>query len=160
MFYVRVLSGYEERRIRSYRLQLQQRLQKAQERKEALKQVPEQIILSEVRRMVEDMQALNKKLEETEAAIEDYFKPIDKQADIIVKMQLEGEERKMKDMMSAMQQQALLEKAEAEKTAHAMQQRALLEKAEAEKTAHVQNTDINRQTEEKQPAKPSHAELR
>lgn len=26
MFYVRVLSGYEERRIRSYRLQLQQRL--------------------------------------------------------------------------------------------------------------------------------------
>lgn len=160
MFYVRVLSGYEERRIRSYRLQLQQRLQKAQERKEALKQVPEQIILSEVRRMVEDMQALNKKLEETEAAIEDYFKPIDKQADIIMKMQLEGEERKMKDMMSAMQQQALLEKAEAEKTAHAMQQRALLEKAEAEKTAHVQNTDINRQTEEKQPAKPSHAELR
>lgn len=160
MFYVRVLSGYEERRIRSYRLQLQQRLQKAQERKEALKQVPEQIILSEVRRMVEDMQALNKKLEETEAAIEDYFKPIDKQADIIMKMQLEGEERKMKDMMSAMQQQALLEKAEAEKTAHAMQQRALLEKAEAEKTAHVQNTDINQQTEEKQPAKPSHAELR
>ncbi|CAH2075683.1 unnamed protein product, partial [Thlaspi arvense] len=27
MFYVRVLSGYEERRIRSYRLQLQRRLQ-------------------------------------------------------------------------------------------------------------------------------------
>lgn len=142
MFYVRVLSGYEERRIRSYRLQIEQRLQKAQERKEALKQVPEQIILSEVRRMVEDMQALNKKLEETEAAIEDYFKPIDKQADIIMKMQLEGEERKMKGMMSAMQQQALLEK------------------AEAEKTAHGQNTDINEQTEEKQPAKPSHAELR
>ncbi|XP_027111112.1 uncharacterized protein LOC113762171 [Coffea eugenioides] len=142
MFYVRVLSGYEERRIRSYRLQLQQRLQKAQERKEALKQVPEQIILSEVKRMVEDMQALNKKLEETEAAIEDYFKPIDKQADIIMKMQLEGEERKMKDMMRAMQQQALLEK------------------AEAEKTAPGQTTDINQQTEEKQPAKPSHAELR
>lgn len=27
MFYVRVLSGYEERRIRSYRLELQRRLQ-------------------------------------------------------------------------------------------------------------------------------------
>mgnify|MGYP004705695391 CR=1 FL=1 len=77
-----------------------------------------------------------------EAAIEDYFKPIDKQADIIMKMQLEGEERKMKDMMRAMQQQALLEK------------------AEAEKTAPGQTTDINQQTEEKQPAKPSHAELR
>ncbi|KAG8379570.1 hypothetical protein BUALT_Bualt07G0102700 [Buddleja alternifolia] len=65
MFYVRVLSGYEEHRIRSYRIQLQQRLQQAQERKAALKKVPEQIIISEVRRMVEDMQSLNKKLEET-----------------------------------------------------------------------------------------------
>jgi len=27
MFYVRVLSGYEERRIRSYRLQLEKRIQ-------------------------------------------------------------------------------------------------------------------------------------
>lgn len=88
MFFIRVLSGYEERRIQSYRLQLQERLQKAQERKKALKKVPEQIILSEVRRMVEDMQALNKKLEETEAAIEEFFKPIDKEANVIMKMQL------------------------------------------------------------------------
>ncbi|KAK4414067.1 hypothetical protein Salat_2819500 [Sesamum alatum] len=115
MFYVRVLSGYEERRIRSYRLQLQQRLQQAQQRKAALKQVPEQIILSEVRRMVEDMKSMNKKLEETEAAIEEYFKPIDKEAEIIMKMQLEGEEKTMREMMTAMQRQALLEKAEAEK---------------------------------------------
>ncbi|KAL0429677.1 UNVERIFIED_CONTAM: hypothetical protein Sradi_0593700 [Sesamum radiatum] len=118
MFYVRVLSGYEERRIRSYRLQLQQRLQQAQQKKAALKQVPEQIILSEVRRMVEDMQSLNKKLEETEAAIEEYFKPIDKEAEIIMKMQLEGEEKTMREMMTAMQRQALLEKAEAEKIAN------------------------------------------
>ncbi|KAL7099449.1 hypothetical protein ACP275_09G085200 [Erythranthe tilingii] len=117
MFYVRVLSGYEERRIRSYRLQLQQRLQQAQEKKAALKQVPEQIIISEVRRMVEEMQSLNKKLEDTEAAIEEYFKPVDKEAEFIMKMQLEGEEKTMKDMMKAMQTQALLEKAEAEKTA-------------------------------------------
>ncbi|KAI3455154.1 hypothetical protein Pfo_011817 [Paulownia fortunei] len=115
MFYVRVLSGYEEYRIRSYRLQLQQRLQQAQEKKAALKKVPEQIILSEVRRMVEDMQSLNKKLEETEAAIEEYFKPIDKEAEFIMKMQLEGEEKTMREMMKAMQTQALLEKAEAEK---------------------------------------------
>nr|XP_009788428.1 PREDICTED: uncharacterized protein LOC104236240 isoform X2 [Nicotiana sylvestris] len=65
MFYIRVLSGYEERRIRSYRLQLQQRLQQAEERKAAVRKIPEQIILSEVKRMVEEMQALNKKLEDT-----------------------------------------------------------------------------------------------
>uniref|UniRef100_A0A3Q7HRX6 Uncharacterized protein n=1 Tax=Solanum lycopersicum TaxID=4081 RepID=A0A3Q7HRX6_SOLLC len=65
MFYIRVLSGYEERKIRSYRLQLQQRLQQAEERKAAVRKIPEQMILSEVRRMVEEMQALNKKLEDT-----------------------------------------------------------------------------------------------
>lgn len=37
----------------------------AQERKAALRKVPEQAILAEVRRMVEEMQNLNKKLEET-----------------------------------------------------------------------------------------------
>ncbi|CAI9771594.1 unnamed protein product [Fraxinus pennsylvanica] len=116
MFYVRVLSGYEERRIRSYRLQLQQRLQQAQERKTEIRKVPEQIILSEVRRMVEEMKALNKKLDETEAAIEEYFKPIDKEAEMIMKVQLEGEEKSMKEMMKAMQKQASFEAAEAEKT--------------------------------------------
>ncbi|KAJ7952583.1 IIIB transcription factor [Quillaja saponaria] len=115
LFYVRVLSGYEERRIRSFRLQIENRIQEAQARKAALRKVPEQVIISEVRRMVEEMQALNKKLEETETAIEEYFKPIDKEADIIMKMQLEGEEKTMREMMKAMQQQALLEKAEAEK---------------------------------------------
>ncbi|KAL8497379.1 hypothetical protein ACS0TY_020898 [Phlomoides rotata] len=114
MFYVRVLSGYEERRIRSYRIQLQQRLQQAQARKAALNKVPEQLIISEVRKMVEEMQALNKKLEETEAAIEDYFKPIDNQAEMIMKAQLDGEEKRMREMMATMQRQALLEKAEAD----------------------------------------------
>lgn len=116
MFYVRVLSGYEERRIRSYRLQLQQRLQKAEEKKVALRKVPEQIILSEVRQMVRDMQSMNKKLEETEAAIEEYFKPIDKDAEILMKTQLEGEEKTMREMMKAMQSRALLEQAEVDKT--------------------------------------------
>ncbi|KAG6420760.1 hypothetical protein SASPL_117298 [Salvia splendens] len=68
MFYARVLSGYEERRIISYRLQLQKRLQQAEVRKAALNKVPEQIILSEVRKMVLEMQSLNKKLEDTRAA--------------------------------------------------------------------------------------------
>ncbi|KAH6806739.1 transcription factor IIIB [Perilla frutescens var. frutescens] len=118
MFYAKVLSGYEERRIRSYRLQLQQRLQQAEARKAALNKVPEQIILSEVGKMVQDMQAMNKKLEETEMAIEEYFKPIDKEAELIMKEQLKGEEKSMREMMAIMQRQALLEKAEAEALAN------------------------------------------
>ncbi|XWS49667.1 hypothetical protein CRYUN_Cryun12cG0022800 [Craigia yunnanensis] len=121
LFYVRVLSGYEERRIRNYRLQIEKRLQQAQERKAALRKIPEQTVLSEVRRMVEDMQALNKKLEETEAAIDEYFKPIDKEAEMIMKIQLEGEEKTMKEMVATMQKQALLEKAETEKIANTHQ---------------------------------------
>lgn len=37
----------------------------AQERKEAIVKVPEKIILSELRKMVDNMQAMNKRLEET-----------------------------------------------------------------------------------------------
>ncbi|KAF9613653.1 hypothetical protein IFM89_009541 [Coptis chinensis] len=145
IFYARVLSG------------------QAQERKAALRKIPEQTILTEVRRMVEEMQTLNKKLEETfltlqrskpqvsgtltmvrlwrshegnasgtskylsrclgtptEAAIEDYFKPIDKEAAIMMDVQLKGEEKNMKEMVQVMQQQALLEKAELDKTAEAL----------------------------------------
>lgn len=138
MFYARVLSGYEERRIRSYRLQLQQRLEQAQVRKAALNRVPEQIILSEMRKMVQDMQAMNKKLEETEAAIEEYFKPIDKEAEMIMKAQLEGEEKSMREMMATMQRQALLEREEAE--------------AEAAR-ANLQNAETDRHVE-----KPEHVE--
>lgn len=52
-----------------------------------------------------------------EAAIEDYFKPIDKEAETLMKMQLEGEEKTMRDMVKAMQQQALFENTESNKTA-------------------------------------------
>ncbi|XP_042507155.1 uncharacterized protein LOC122083419 [Macadamia integrifolia] len=65
--------------------------------------------------MVEEMKALNQKLEGPEAAIEDYFMPIDKQAEIIMSTQLEGEEKRMREMMKAMHEQALLVKDEAEK---------------------------------------------
>lgn len=117
LFYVRVLSGYEERRIRNYRLALEKRIQQAEQQKAALRKAPEQLILSEVRRMVEEMQALNKTLEETEAAIEDMLKPLDKQAETLMNMQLEGEEKTMEAMMAASEEQALLELAEAEKLA-------------------------------------------
>ena len=46
-----------------------------------------------------------------EVAINEYFKPIDKEAEIIMKMQLEKEEKTV-EMMKKMHQQALLEKAE------------------------------------------------
>ncbi|KAL2333747.1 hypothetical protein Fmac_014960 [Flemingia macrophylla] len=165
LFYVRVLSGYEERRIRSYRLQLEQRVQQVQARRAAINKVPEQVILSEVRRMVEEMQALNKKLEETESAIEEYFKPLDKEAEIIMKMQLQGEERTSEMMMKTLEKQALLQQVEAEKNAgmhrvdnsetnlnefelmeeektlkemlKEMQKQVLLEKADAENSVNV-----------------------
>lgn len=117
MFYIRVLSGYEERRIRNYRMQLEQRVREAQARKAAINKVPEQIILTEVRRMVEEMQALNKKLEETEVAIEEYFKPLDKEAEILMTMQLQGEEKTSEMMMKALQEQAMRQQVEAEKSA-------------------------------------------
>ena len=56
-----------------------------------------------------------------EASIEEYFKPIDKEAEMIMKIQLEGEEKTMKEMVATMQKQALLEKAEAEKIANTHQ---------------------------------------
>ncbi|KAG6410652.1 hypothetical protein SASPL_128717 [Salvia splendens] len=141
MFYARVLSGYEERRIRSYRLLLQKRLQEAELRKAALNKVPEQIILSEVRKMVQEMQSLNKKLEDTEAAIEDYFKPIDKEAEMIMKAQLEGEEKTMREMVATMQRQALLEKAEAEADAD----------AQAQALANSKNAKADQEVEEAEP---------
>ncbi|KAI3681750.1 hypothetical protein L6452_36554 [Arctium lappa] len=106
MFYVRVLSGYEERRIRSHRLQLEKRIIEAERRKAEIRKIPEQLILSEVRQMVEEMQAVNKQLEDTEIAINEYFKPVDKQAEMIVDMQLQEEEKTMKQMMQAMKVQA------------------------------------------------------
>ncbi|XP_038987005.1 uncharacterized protein LOC103703207 [Phoenix dactylifera] len=81
-----------------------------QARKQELRRIPEQAILSEVRCMVEQMQALNRQLEETEAAIEEYFKPIDKNAEIIMDMQLEKEEKQMKEMLKAMNEQAMLQR--------------------------------------------------
>ncbi|XP_078174565.1 transcription factor IIIB isoform X2 [Carex rostrata] len=104
-FVIKVITGYEERRIRSYRLKLQEKIQTAQARKEELSKLPEQVILSEVRRMVEEMQGLNQLLNETEAKIEEYFKPIDEAADRIMDMQMEKEEREM-ELMKVMKDQA------------------------------------------------------
>ncbi|ERN14250.1 hypothetical protein AMTR_s00033p00146160 [Amborella trichopoda] len=150
MFVVRVLTGYEERRLRAYNMQLRKRLQLAQERKEALRRMPEQSILTEVRRMVEEMQNVNRKLDETEAAIEEYFKPIDKQADLLMNKQLEGEERNMKEMVKIMQERVLQEAAEAERRANAeMTEEATIidvkqqiKETESKPTAAIRASDI------------------
>jgi len=109
MFYIRVLSGYEERRIRSFRLQLEHRLQTAQQKKEAIKKIPEQVVLSEVRRMVDEMQNLNKRLEEMENEVNEYFKPIDKEVGAVMNMQMDKEKARMELM-----KRVLLERANAQ----------------------------------------------
>ena len=53
-----------------------------------------------------------------EAAINEHLKPVDKQAEMIVEMQLKEEEKTMKQMMQAMKEQALLNKEEAERNAN------------------------------------------
>ncbi|KAJ6672741.1 hypothetical protein OIU85_014021 [Salix viminalis] len=69
------------------------------------------------------------------------FKPINKQAEIIMKTQLEGEENSMKDMMKAMQTRALLEKLEAERKAN-------VNGADAETKANVNDADANQINQE------------
>lgn len=77
-----------------------------------------------------------------EATFDDYLKPINKQAEIIMKTQLEGEENSMKDMMKA------------------MQTRALLEKYEAERKANVNDADANQSNKETEPTTKQHAQIR
>ncbi|KAI3948901.1 hypothetical protein MKX01_022315 [Papaver californicum] len=67
VFFVRVISGYEERSIRTFRLKLQNQNSR------------------------------------------DFLKPTDNQAELIMNMQLAGEESRMKAMKKAMQEQALME---------------------------------------------------
>lgn len=77
-----------------------------------------------------------------EATFDDYLKPINKQAEIIMKTQLEGEENSMKDMMKA------------------MQTRALLEKYEAERKANANDADANQSNQETEPTTKQHAQIR
>ncbi|KAM0873344.1 hypothetical protein ACQ4PT_038141 [Festuca glaucescens] len=116
-FVVRVMSGYEQRRIRSYRLQLQQRLEQAQARKEEVRKQPEQVILSEVRQVVQQMQALKQHFEEAETAIEKIFNPIDKNAQMITNMQMEKEEAQAKEMAKVMRDQIKMQRELAMRTA-------------------------------------------
>ncbi|RLM73668.1 uncharacterized protein C2845_PM15G08530 [Panicum miliaceum] len=131
-FIVRVISGYEERRIRSYRLQLQKRLEMlcwhfgninvewAELPKLGRKSCGNsQKKLSEVRQVVQQMQALNQHLEEAETAIDEYFKPIDKNAKIITDMQLEKEEMQMKEMTKVTHEQIKMQREIAMKRAEA-----------------------------------------
>ncbi|XP_021725482.1 uncharacterized protein LOC110692742 isoform X3 [Chenopodium quinoa] len=121
-------------------------------KKEASRKIPEQIMLSEIRKMVEEMQNVNKRLEEMEGDINEYFKPIDKEVGVLMDMQMEKEKAKM-EMMGSMYKQALIEKAETQaagdvnsanqtnmETMSAMFKQALLEKAEAEVAAEMKKS--------------------
>lgn len=88
-----------------------------------------------------------------EATFDDYFKPINKQAEIIMKTQLEGEENSMKDMMKAMQTRALLEKFEAERKAN-------VNGADAETKANMNGADANQINQETGPTTKQHAQVR
>lgn len=50
-----------------------------------------------------------------EAAIEEYLKPFDKNAKIIMNMQMEKEEKSAKEMLKAMHEEAILKKSEQER---------------------------------------------
>ena len=54
-----------------------------------------------------------------EAAIEEYLKPLDKNAKIVMDMQLEKEEKSAKEMLRAMHQEAILNKFDLEREANA-----------------------------------------
>lgn len=54
-----------------------------------------------------------------EARIEDYFKPIDKQAGTIMEVQLESEKKTMGTMMAATQEETIRKIEEAERLARA-----------------------------------------
>lgn len=71
-----------------------------------------------------------------ESAIDQYFSPLDKEAEMIMKVQLEGEERSMKEMVKTMQRQAILEK------------------EEAERLSSVQDAEAKKNIEEKSSPKP------
>lgn len=74
---------------------------KARQKKAALRKILEQVMLEEVYQMDEEMQALNKKLEEIEVAIEEYFMPLDEGAEALTKIKVEGEENRMKQMLKS-----------------------------------------------------------
>lgn len=57
-----------------------------------------------------------------ETAIDEYFKPIDKNAKIITDMQLEKEEKQMKEMKKVMQEQIQMQREIAMKRAEAASQ--------------------------------------
>ncbi|KAI8538098.1 hypothetical protein RHMOL_Rhmol09G0075600 [Rhododendron molle] len=91
--------------------------------------MPERMILSQVRQMVEEMQALNKKRQ----LLMSISSPLTRRLEIVMKMQLEGEEKAMREMVKTMQSQALLEK------------------TEAERLANVTNSEANQHVQEKVP---------
>lgn len=103
-FVCRVMLGIEERSIQAQNIEFQKKLMLMRERKAALERVPEQMILSEIRKVVEEMQKLNESLDKTEEAVQKFLEPVRKEAHLIMEAQLEKEEKLMREMMQATHQ--------------------------------------------------------
>ncbi|GLJ25741.1 hypothetical protein SUGI_0492890 [Cryptomeria japonica] len=109
--------GIEERSIRAQNVALHKKLMQTREQKAMLDKVPEQMILSEVRKVVENMQRLNDSLTKTEKDVEKYFKSMRKDANAVIDGRLEAEEATMRDIvqMQLSNQNMLQEKSEIKK---------------------------------------------
>lgn len=71
------------------------------QRKAILERVPEQMILSEIRKVVQEMQKLNETLDKTEETVQKYLDPVRTEAHLIMEAQLEKEEKLMRELMQA-----------------------------------------------------------
>uniref|UniRef100_A0A803MCR7 Uncharacterized protein n=1 Tax=Chenopodium quinoa TaxID=63459 RepID=A0A803MCR7_CHEQI len=107
MFYVRVLSGYEERRIRSYRLQLEQRLRSEGDINEYFKPIDKEV------GVLMDMQ-MEKEKAKMEMMGSMYKQALIEKAETQAAGDVNSANQTNMETMSAMFKQALLEKAEAE----------------------------------------------
>lgn len=103
-FVCRVMFGIEERNIRAQNIELQKKLILMREKKAILERLPEQMILSEIRKVVEEMQKLNETLDKTEETVQKYLEPVRTEAHLIMEAQLEKEEKLMRELMQATHQ--------------------------------------------------------
>lgn len=76
-----------------------------------------------------------------EAVFEEQFKHIDREAEIMMKMRLEGEEKTMNEMMKEVEQQALLKEVEAEKLDHMRQSREVPDQPGPEPSSNGESTN-------------------
>eukprot|EP00252_Welwitschia_mirabilis_P022622 TRINITY_DN6175_c0_g1_i1.p1 TRINITY_DN6175_c0_g1~~TRINITY_DN6175_c0_g1_i1.p1 ORF type:complete len:184 (+),score=44.34 TRINITY_DN6175_c0_g1_i1:249-800(+) len=98
----KIFFGVEERNIRALNIELQKRAMKLREQKALLAKGPEEMVLSEVRRLIEEMHRLNQTLDNTDKKFKELLAPLRKEANMLMEAQLESEKMLMKDMIQIM----------------------------------------------------------